>query len=82
MKKHPPIRLGSWITVGTRECVVSHLYEENSPFGVCIVVFNKEKPTTHDVDWDGGKWFFPKRSDYGGYPSSNDKYVQTLKGEK
>ena len=43
MNKPPTIDLGSWITVGNHECVVTHLYEKKSPFGVCVVVFNKKK---------------------------------------
>jgi len=25
---------------------------------ICKVVFNPQKPTTHDVDWNGQQWFF------------------------
>jgi len=70
-KPHPNIKPGDWIDVAQRECVVSKLYRSDSSSGVCEVVFNPNKPTNCDVDWDGEKWFFPERGDYGGYA---DKY--------
>jgi len=82
MIKHPPIKSGSWITVENHDCVVKQIYEDNSEFGICLVVYKKEKPTTHDVDWDGEKWFFPERSDFGGYPAQSDPFVYQLKKGK
>jgi len=46
--------------------------------GVCQGFFNRQKPTTHDVDWDGETWFFPQRQDFGGYARPSDPYVQML----
>ena len=65
--KHPDIKIHDWILVGTRKCVVRRIYDSNSQFGVCEVVFNKDKPTTHDVCWNGEEWCFPDRPDFGGY---------------
>lgn len=79
MSKPPEIHPGKWITVDSNSCVVKIVYEEGSSSGICFVVFNKDKPTTHDVDWDGEKWFFPDRPDYGGYAKNSDPYVQQLK---
>lgn len=79
MSEAPKIKPGDWITVGTISCVVSIVYPPNSDSGVCLAVFDKNKPTTHDVDWDGEKWFFPKRPDFGGYGRSDNPYVQQLK---
>lgn len=73
------IKPGSWITIGNIDCVVTAIYKKNSPFGICSVVFNKEKPTIHDVDWDGKKWFFSDRPDFGGYGKNSDPYIQQLK---
>jgi hypothetical protein len=56
--EHPEIIPSDWIDVAGCACVVMRVYPKNSPFGVCKVVFNKIKPTTHDVDWNGEKWFF------------------------
>ena len=82
MSDHPEIRPYDWITVGTTDCVVKTVYAAESKQGVCLVVFNKDKPTTHDVDWDGKAWFFPERLDYGGYGRDGDPFVQYLKRGK
>lgn len=55
--QHPELKPYDWIRVSNRTCVVMNVYPANSSFGVCKVVFNKTKPTTHDVDWDGQNWF-------------------------
>lgn len=52
MTKHPPITLGGWITLAGTDCVVISVFKPDSHSGVCKVVSNKSKPTTHDVDWD------------------------------
>lgn len=82
MTAQPPIALGDWIEVGSTDCVVMNIYKAESSSGVCQVVFNKKKPTTHDVDWDGTKWFFPERPDYGGYGRDGNKFVEILKRGK
>lgn len=64
---HPEIHVKDWIDVGNSECVVQRLLPPGSPSGVCIVVFNKTKPTTRIVGWDGKKWYFMPSRDYGGY---------------
>jgi len=82
MSEHPKISPGDWITVGNTDCVVT-IVKQNVIHGywsaVCVVVFNETNPTTHDVDWDGEKWFFPERPDYGGYANVTDQYVRQLK---
>ena len=50
MAQHPIVRKGDWLNVGTVRCVVMQLYPDNSIGSVCIVVCNKNKPTTRDVD--------------------------------
>ena len=77
--KHPEIKPYDWIRVGNRNCVVMNIYPSNSPFGVCKVVFNPQKPTTHDVDWNGQQWFFPERPDVGGYGRDGCPFVRKLK---
>ncbi|WP_114193528.1 hypothetical protein [Edaphovirga cremea] len=77
--KHPDVKPSDWIEVGGYDCVVMKTYNANSPFGICKVVFNKTKPTTRDVDWNGDKWFFPERPDFGGYGRNDDPYVIQLK---
>lgn len=79
MKDHPKISPGDWIYVGSTRCVVTNVYASTSLSGVCMVVFNKHKPTTHDVDWNGKEWYFPQRPDFGGYGRDNDPFVQQLK---
>jgi hypothetical protein len=76
--KASKIAPGDWITVGTTRCVVSKVYAPDQSSAVCLVVFNKSKPTTHDLDWDGEKWFFPERADFDGYGRISDPYVQQL----
>lgn len=79
MKEHPEVSEGDWIKVGNVDCIVQKLYQPDSPFGVGQVLFNRDKPTTHEVDWDGEKWIFPERGDYGGYARPSDPYVWKLK---
>ena len=82
MTVHPPITEGDWITVERTDCVVTNVFKPGAPSRVCKVVFNKSKPTTHDIDWNGSKWIFPERPDYGGYGRDSDPYVQQLKRGK
>jgi hypothetical protein len=80
MFQHPEVKAGEWLHVGSAACVVTNVYPIGAKNGVCLVVFNKNKPTTHVVDWDGERWFFPERPDYGGYAKESDPFVQQLKG--
>ena len=77
-KDAPTLRAGEWVQVGAHDCVVRRVYPPGSPFGVAEVVFNRSKPTTHDVAWDGQHLFFPERPDFGGYGRLSDPYVQQL----
>lgn len=77
-KDSPSLRAGEWIRVGVHDCVVTRVYPEGSSSGAAEVVFNRSKPTTHDVAWDGKSWFFPERPDFGGYGRQSDPYVQQL----
>lgn len=79
MSKHPNIQVGDWITVGSHDCVVSKVFTEELVGGVCMVVFDPRKPTTHIVEWDGDKWVFQKSPDFGGYARDGDPCVQQLK---
>ena len=75
----PDIKTLDWIRVGSHDCVVRVLYSDNSQSGTCQVVFNKDKPTTHDVCWNGTDWIFSERPDYGGYASNSCPAVRVLK---
>lgn len=55
IKNHPEIKPGDWINVGQQSCVVSKVYSKEPSMGICEVVFDPDKPTNHDVDWDGEK---------------------------
>lgn len=79
MTTHPEIHIGDWIKIGLIDCVVSSVYPEDSTSGICKVIFNKQKPTTRDVDWNGENWFFPERPDFGGYAKGMDYLVLQLK---
>lgn len=78
MKDHPVIRSGDWIHVATSDCVVTRVYPTGSASGVCQVVSDARKPATHDVDWDGGEWFFPDGSAAGGRTLDSSPFVQKL----
>ena len=82
MMGHPIINLGDWLRVGNTLCVVMTVYQANSRDGVCEVVFNKSKPTTHNVDWNGKEWVFSVRADFGGYAPDSNQYVQQLLGKR
>lgn len=75
----PKIKSGDWITVGSHDCVVTQIHFGNPVSGDCSVIFNKNSPTSHDVEWDGEKWNFSERLDYGGYVKDSDPFVYQLK---
>jgi hypothetical protein len=79
MLKPPKVKPGDPIYVNRIYCIVSRVYKNEKEIEV---VFNPDKPTNDDVEWDGEKWIFPKTTDYGGYADRNSKltdYVQLLK---
>ena len=78
----PKLNTGNWITIGHWHCIVSKIYAEESrdALGLGEVVYNPEKPTTRDFDWDGEKYFFPDRGDFGGYAERTQPgYVRELR---
>jgi hypothetical protein len=78
----PQLRIGDWITINRMDCVIAALREPGDPFGLGEVVFDPEKPTSHDFDWDGEKFILPPRPDFGGYADGNPRYraaVEKLK---
>lgn len=80
--QHANTKVHDCIRVGYRNCIIRIIYSENSHSGICQVVFNKDKPTTHDVCWNGTEWFFPERPDYGGYAPNSCSAVRILKKGK
>jgi hypothetical protein len=76
---HPKINIGDWVTVGNSDCVVWAVSKEGTSDTICVVVCNKNKPTTLPVGWDGEKWFLVPIPDYGGYARDTDRLVQQLK---
>lgn len=79
MQPAPQVQPGDWITVQGHRCVVQRVFQAGAPSGLFQVVFDKAKPTTRRVDWDGEKWFFPPSPDFGGYGRDSDPYVRQLK---
>ena len=76
----PALKENDIIFVGNTKCIVRRVYEANSPFGAGEVVFEgKSKPTSHDVDWKDGKWYFPDRPDFGGYVPESDPFLNRLR---
>ena len=51
----PNVKLGEWITIGNRDCVVCGVYGEDSPWDI-EVVYNPDKPANSDANWIDGKW--------------------------
>ncbi|HEN3663732.1 TPA: hypothetical protein U5E42_003541 [Yersinia enterocolitica] len=82
MKVYPKVELGEWITIGMYDCVIRKIYDHSLQSSVGQVVFNKDKPTTHDFEWSGDGWVFSESSDFGGYVHESDRYVQILKQGK
>lgn len=78
----PLVRPGEWIKVGGNDCVVTHVYEDDSQPETGMLVFNPKKPTTHEFRWDGDHWVFSDSPDYGGYARESDPYVRQLKRGK
>lgn len=82
MVEHPKIKLGEWIYVGQVPAVVSRLKNPNDAFTKDEIVFDPEKPTNRDVEWNGWAWQFVQSGDYGGYAEKYDRlrtYVAILK---
>ena len=73
MSLRPQLKPYDWIRIGQVDCVVALVREEGDSSGDCEVVFNPKNPTNHDVEWDGDKWVFCKRNDFGGYA---EKYTR------
>jgi hypothetical protein len=77
--ERPEVKLNEIIYIGKIKCIVRRIYESDSPFGVGEVVFEADKPTSHDFDWQDGRWIFPERPDYGGYVAENDPFLNRLR---
>jgi hypothetical protein len=80
-RDHPNIKPGGRIKGGQWPCIVSMVYEdEYSPAGE--VVFNPERPTRNDAEWDDEQWAFAETGDYGGFAEKSPRlaeYVRMLK---
>lgn len=82
MADRPEIKPGDWIRVGNRNCVVANVRDPGYAFGDCKVVFDRRKPTSHDVVWNGDEWEFVDSGDQGGYADKDprlNEYVRKLK---
>ncbi len=82
MIEQPKIKPGDWIYVGQIHCVVANVYEPDNTSGNIEVVFNPDKPTNRDVNWNGNEWEFSPSSDFGGYADQYPRlnyYVRILK---
>lgn len=80
MIERPPIAVGDWIRIGERDCVVSAVRrpEHVDAGGHIEVVYDASKPTNHDAEWDGDKWIFSKRGDYGGYAAGKSRLASAV----
>jgi hypothetical protein len=69
MPERPVVEPGDWISIGNTNCVVADVRQPGSVSisGDIKVVFNPQKPTNHDVEWNGEAWVFCERPDFGGY---------------
>lgn len=77
----PKINPMDWITVGIHNCVVMKVYLDDVKEDA-LVVFNNDKPTTHNIEWTGSSCEFSKSTDNGGYPLETSPFVQKLKRGK
>jgi hypothetical protein len=80
MAERPIVNVGDWIRIGERDCVVSDVRppELVAFAGDIEVVFDAAKPTSHDAEWDGSKWVFSKRPDYGGYAEGKSRLASAV----
>jgi len=51
------IKLKDWISVGRRDCVVCHIYENESN-KVEVVYLDRDRAINEDVHFVDGKWSF------------------------
>ncbi len=81
MSKAPTLKELDLIVVGPHRtpAVVKIVYPKDSPSGVALVLFNKREPTLHDVFWDGSRWMFPERPNYGLYAGESDPCAVKLR---
>jgi hypothetical protein len=81
MTERPKVSAGDWIRIGELDCVVSDVRRPDlvAFAGDIEVVFDAAKPTNHDAEWDGGKWVFSKRPDYGGYAEGKSRLASAVR---
>lgn len=75
----PSVRPGEWIEVDGNDCVVTHVYEDDSQIEKGMLVFDTKKPTTHESGWDSERWVFSDSPDFDGYARETDPSVRLLK---
>ena len=75
----PAVKEKDIIYVNGTKCIVRRVYESGSPFGAGEVVFVRDEPTSHDLDWKDGRWYFPEMPDYGGNVAESDPFLNRLR---
>ena len=75
----PELKLGDWIQVGPHKGLVGLLYPPGGPFGLGVFIYDAQKPTSHDFDWNGTEFYFPERPDFGGYADKNPMYADQVR---
>jgi hypothetical protein len=81
MAERPIVNVGDWIRIGERDCVVSDVRRPDlvAFSGDIEVVYDVEKPTYHDAEWDSDEWIFSKRPDYGGYAQNQSRLASAVR---
>jgi hypothetical protein len=80
MTNRPTVNPGDWIKVANLDCVVAVVRQPDQVAfsGDLEVVFDAQKPTNPDVEWNGEAWLFCKRPDYGGYAAGKSRLSQAV----
>lgn len=76
---YPAVKENEIIYIHNIKCIVRKVYDVGSSFGVGEVIFERDKPASHDFDWKDGRWVFPERPDYGGYVHNCDPFLKRLR---
>ena len=76
------IKLKDWISLGTRQAVVSRIYEDSTDKIEIVYLDDRDRAINEDAFFDDGKWHFAEAGPNGGYADNIPRlteYVRKLK---
>lgn len=77
------VKLKDWISIGIRDAVVCHIYENDSNKVEIVYIDDRNRAINEDAHYLDGKWSFVYDGPCGGYADNNQwlgEYVRILRG--